>query len=298
MTLSIVLGALKSRLAREAASVNGVRTFIWSALTTPITPGGIASSLKTFGGIAKGFLIAQAISTLSSGLIFSFTAIWGMLIRATQFIWNFNWNATDKDLNASIKSAYNALGSTAGSTVGSALGYLLCGGLPTTLIASFNEPLALHIFDELGEEALQEVSGNLGILVRQTSALALQTAATFFYTNARSILRDSSDVFRSKLVASGVNKDKLEKAVQDYEKPWSFASKTEETIESIPNEFFKNFTEELVEEFSDSCIESGYIIASGIDSYLASAKAAYGGTLGDDELVEILIGRKSATPAP
>lgn len=50
--------------------------------------------------------------------------------------------------------------------------------------------------------------------------------------------------FVQKLKASGiVDGAKIDKALADRNKPWSFAQKTESAIESIPNEFWRNFTE-------------------------------------------------------
>lgn len=294
MTLSIILSSLGSRAARAASVAGGVRRFAVGALSSRVT-GDVVS--KLWNGFTRfgGFLVGRIISNLSQGLVFSFTALWGFVVSARQFLWNFNWNASDEELDASIKSAFNALGSSLGGTLGNALGWLACGALPGAVVMTFNEPLALHILKEVGEEALDEIAGNLSNLIRQTANSAVRAGFTYIYKNVRSLYRESSDTFRTRLYASGItNKETLDKAVADRNKPWSFASATEEAIESIPNEFLRNLVEEMAEEFSDSCIEAGYVVAGGIDSYLASARQAYGGILGVDRTVEILLNR---TPA-
>lgn len=298
MSLTIALATLNSRIQRSKQEIAGAATLAAAILTTPITPAAIRNVFTGFGAIARGFLTTFILTSVINFFTFSYVRIWQLLTSAVQFIWNFNWNASDTALTNGIKSSFNTLGGTLGTTVGSGLGYLVCGALPTATIMSFNEPLALHILEELGEEAVSEVASNVGNLVKQTGELMVKTATTYVYTNIRGLFRDSSEVFQAKLRNQGLNAEAITKSLEQRDKPWSFASKTEERIEAIPNEFLKNFTEELFEEFSDSCIESGYIIAQGIDSYIASARTAYNNTLGEEEIVEILLGRKSATPTP
>lgn len=298
MSLTIALATLNSRIQRSRAEIAGAAAFATAVLTTPITPAAISRVIQGAGAIARGFLTTFILTTVIDFFTFSYTRIWQLLTSAVQFVWNFNWNATDKSLTDNVKSSFDALGGTLGSTIGSGLGYLVCGALPTGLIMTFNEPLALHIFEELGEEAIEEVTGNLRTLILQTGALIVQTTTTYLYSNIRGLFKDSSDVFQAKLRNQGLNQEAINKSLEQRDKPWSFASKTEEKIEAIPNKFFQNFMEELFEEFSETCIEAGYMVAQGIDSYIASSRVAHNATLGDEEIIEILLGRKSATPAP
>lgn len=212
-----------------------------------------------------------------------------MVISAKQFLWNFNWNSTDTELDNNIKTAFNALGSTLGTTLGNTLGYIVCGALPTTAIATFNEPLALHILQELNEEGAEEIASNMAILIQQTGRLLSQVAFTWFYKNSRNLFNEMTQAARNKLGIA--NAGIAEAAAKANKEPWSFASAVEEKVESIDNKFLQNLIEEGIEEFDDACIEAGYIVAQGIDSYLAAAKAAHEGTWGPDETVRILLNR-------
>lgn len=288
-TISLLLSTLQSRTARAAVELNGARQFIWTALNTPITVGALT---KVFGGFLsalKGYLIASAISAIIQLTTLSFTNIWGMVVAAKQFIWNFNWNASDASLDASIKSAFNALGSQLGTTIGSTLGYLVCGALPASSLMTFNEPLALHVMEELTEEFAEEVGSNMAILVQQTARLLAQVALTNMYKNARSLYNEASNKFKQSFGISfpGVKEESAKASTE----PWSFAMAVEEKVESIDNQFMQNLIEEGLEEFDDACIDAGYIIAAGIDSYLAAARAANNGLLGPDETVQILLNR-------
>jgi hypothetical protein len=68
---------------------------------------------------------------------------------------------------------------------------------------------------------------------------------------------------------------------------WTIAKAVEKKIESIPNVFWKNFTEEMLEEGSEACIEAGFAVAGGIDAWLAQQAMQRNSLLGSDRTVEI-----------
>ena len=68
---------------------------------------------------------------------------------------------------------------------------------------------------------------------------------------------------------------------------WTIAKAVEKKIESIPNAFWKNFTEEALEEGSEACIEADFAVAGGIDAWLAQQAMQRNSLLGSDRTVEI-----------
>jgi hypothetical protein len=60
----------------------------------------------------------------------------------------------------------------------------------------------------------------------------------------------------------------------------------EEKIEQIPGFFWQEFTEELIEEAIDACIEAGYVVTSSVESYWASQRTGRQ-ILSDAKIVEI-----------
>lgn len=298
MTLSLQLSNLKSRAARAKVAVGGVRRFAVGALQTEVS-GDVVS--KLWNGFARsvGFLIGSTASLLFQGLAFSITSIVGLLVSTFQFVWNFNWNTDFNDSRSQLKSGLESLAGTLGGTVGNALGFLVCGGGATALIMTFNEPLALYIFKELGEEALQEISANLANLITQAAKLTAASAFTFLYASGRTLLTQGSTALYSQLIGQGkVTQKQIDDTKRAKKEPWSFSKGLQNLIESIPNQAIENFIEEGVEEFSDACIESGYIIEASISSYLSAAKIANGGILGTDQAVEILLNRQTEPETP
>ena len=299
MTLTIALARLASRTVRTSVTSTGVRRFASSAIKSETDDDGNIIS-KTVNGFSRfgGSLLSKITSSLFSGFTWTFSAIWGMCVSTFQFLWNFNWNVSDADLDAEIQSSITALGGTLGGTLGNALGYLTCGAIPGALIFTFNEPMGLHVLENVGEEALDEVAGNVANLIKQTFNLFTKYAFNYGYKNVRKLFREPDSKFRQRLISEGhMTKENIDKAVEERNKPWSFSIAFNNYVDSIPNEFLKNFVEEFVEEFSDACIEAGYVVAGGIDSFLAEQRAAHEMNLGSEQTVQLELIRESGQPA-
>lgn len=298
MPLNLDLANFASRSVRKAIGNNGVRRFAHSALEQKQDEGGNIFQ-KAWNGFSRfgGFLI-NVVGTVFNLGSFALSTLWGWFVSAVQFIWNFNWNASDEELDKSIVSQFNALGGTLGGTLGSALGYLACGAVPGAILFAFNEPMGAYVLREVGEEAFEEISANVAVLIRQTGNLLVKTTVTWLFKNIRNLWRKPDSEFKRQLIAKGnMSPEQINKALADRNKPWSFASATENLIESIPNEFLRNFTEELLEEFSDSCIEAGYVVTNSMDGYLAMNKLSNDGFFGKDKTIEITLNRDAETSA-
>lgn len=300
MPLNLNLANFGSRSARKAIGNNGIRRFARSALEQKQDEGGNIFQ-KAWNGFGRftGFLI-DGVKAIFGGLQFALGTLWGWFVSFSQFIWNFNWNASDEELDKSIVSSFNSLGGTLGGTLGSALGYLACGAVPGAILFAFNEPMGAYVLREVGEEAFDEIAGNVAALIRQTGNLLVKASVTWLYKNIRNLWRKPDSEFKRQLIAKGNMKpEDINKALADRNKPWSFALFTENLIESIPNEFLKNFVEELLEEFADSCIEAGYVVTNSMDSYLAMQKLSNDGFFGKERTIEITLNRDaepSTTP--
>lgn len=189
---------------------------------------------------------------------------------SAQFIWNFNWNITDDEINQQIKAKWDALGSMLGGMVGNFVGYLFCGVLPGATIFAFNEPLGAYVLKNVVEEMSEEFLGNLSAVIKYTFTSGIQSMLMTQYKNVRKLIKGNSKFI------GAVFGDKAEQAIKAWgekgSKPWSFASKMEEAVESIPNTFVKNFVEEFLEEAWEGCVEAGYVVANSVDAFLAGEK--------------------------
>jgi hypothetical protein len=266
MGLSLSRANLLSRAVRQ--SVTG------SGLTRKLNLSGKLQSNQNDGSGGSGGFIQNFFNTAMSwgkrffgflsaifrGVGFSFGAIFGAVVRASQAISTFDWNASDREIQEQINARNNALAGTWGATIGSGTGWLVGIGIGYGLtivcpvIGSAN--LAKLVAGEATLEALEEVGSTAINAVRQTAATLGTNALLSGYRRFRRAL--------------GINPP-------DSAPSWTISGKIEEKIDSIKNPTIRSFTEEFVDEFFDSFIEAGYIFAYELDSQLAAARAANAG---------------------
>ncbi len=171
---------------------------------------------------------------------------------------------------------------------------MVCGGIPAATIAVFNKPLAIHVLQELGEEAAEEIAGNVANLVRLLAQQAIRITFTTIFKNYRSLLRGAALGFARVLANTGLlTKEYVDNADKKRNEPWTFAEAIEERIEAIKDPKWENFFEELLEEFGEACIEAGYIVAGAADSFFAQQRLANDMYFGKEKTVEILLDRDS-----
>jgi hypothetical protein len=281
MGLAIELRSLASRVIRKEISDDiGVRKI--GSLDSVQNAGTIQGSGK--GGIL-GQLYRTAIGLVGcgfknisgfgwwlagvalGGISFSLTSLWSLLVTGSIALYHFNWNATDEDIDATIKSRWISFASLAGGTLGESLGFFTCGVLPAVTTFAFNEAAGAYLLKRVGPEFLEELAGNMSLVL---SASARSAAATYFalqYKNIRKILKSKSSPLRSLLPAKVID-NWGKKGTASY----TFAGDVEKRIESIKNPFLRSFTESFVEEFFEGCVEGGYILAAAGDSWLWEQK--------------------------
>lgn len=282
MAIDIKVGDLASRAIRNNVTPGGIKRFATSQYTA------IQNSEGGFGGfaieIAKkffGFLLWAVLGIVK----WSLTLIWQWVCSTVSFIWNFDWNKSDETIEAEWKASVNAFGSTLGSALGSTLGWAVTGAVGGAVAFAFNEPLAVHILNEFGEEALEEISQQMLGVLRSGFRVASRGSFNWLYKTGRSFIEGKSDDMYltdaqlAEAVANGSmtqeiadknkkGRDALKKSRE--RKPYSFALNWEKYVESIDNGFLKNFIEEFWEEFWDAVQEGGYVMFSSADAWYSS----------------------------
>lgn len=282
MAIDIKVGDLASRAIRQKVTPGGIRRFASAQYTAVQSQdGGVIGFLVDVGKRFFGFLF-----TVITGIVaWSLTTLWQWIVSTVSFLWNFDWNKSDEALDAELTSAINAFGSTLGGAVGNALGWIVAGAIGGTIAFCFNESLAVHILNDLGEEALEEISAQAVSVIRAGSRILSKAFFNWAYKKARAFVEGrSGEIYQTDAeldaqVASGKitkeiadknkkGRDSLKKSRE--RKPWSFAMQWEKYVESIPNEFLKNFVEDAFEEFFDAFSEAGYVMTSSADSWYAN----------------------------
>ncbi len=276
MGIAVAASSLASRAARQTATQNnsGIRKL--STLNRFLS----SSEQDDSGGLVGFFQRAFSFGAKGAGWIarnllqlgaLTFTSAWGWIVNTSFRLVNFDWNASDAELKQLASGGYTAAAAVWGSFVGSSLGWLTGIGLGygiSMLCPVIGGPvLARYIAAKVAGEAIEEITQALIAALRQTlSAMATQ-ASISLYINARKYLKR--------------NKDSLPIGVQEVVEEWgsdngprvTIAESFEKKVEKLPL-IQQIFVEEAVDEFFDSFIEAGYIIAGELDAAVAASKAA------------------------
>lgn len=287
MPLALNLSNFSSRRIRTASVAGGVRRIA----TTGTAQQGELEGFAAVWDITKKFgasLMSFAFAAIAHLLKFDFQKLWGQIVSGALFIWNFNWNITDAQIDDQIKQAEIALAAQQGTLRGQALGRVICGIVPAIGVAVFNQPLALYMMRELGEDSADEIASNLATLVslqfQQTSRVAFFT----LFKNHRTLFRGAAKGFADAMVRLGqFNQADVDKMNKKRNQPWSFSNAKDEQIEGIKNPVDRAYWESLWDEFQDSCIEAGFIIAGAADGFFAQQKMANQSQFGTERIIEI-----------
>lgn len=288
MSLTLAVNAFKSRVARKAATGGKIRKFAANA-------GSKVAKQPTgfFGKLWNGFakfsvsLLGKVWDLLGGFLSWSATAIWATCVAAKDFLFNFDWNPSDAKLDSDIKNAFKPLAGLLGATLGKATGYILCGAIPGAVIFSFNEALGYHILKELGEEALDEFAGEIANIIQTGFRSLGQASFAFAHKQIRTLWRETDDKFKKRLASTGLKESEVNRAIAERNKPFIIRENIDKKVESVKNESLRDFIENFLEEFDSGCVEAGYVVAGGIDSYLAEQKASKEIFQGKEQNIEV-----------
>lgn len=290
MALTLARTALASHRTRTAIRSSGGRRYSSSLSSRRggSSSGGILGKIKSvFSGLVG--LVGNAVNKILEFIGFSFSKLAEWICDGVGFIWNFNWNVSDEDLDKAKKAMWDAAGGHLGEIVGKTIGWSVCGLGAAGAIAVFNQPLALYVAKEVGEEAYDEILGSVANFVRASSVSLLKAVVIDSYKNVRKWLKNPSNPFYKTL------KKRFGKSLDNWGKPgakeFSFASWTQEKIESLPDGFIQNFVENAWENFTESCREAFVVVGGSVDNYLAmsalSSRSMTSSILGGTQTVEI-----------
>ncbi|MEM6836894.1 MAG: hypothetical protein AAF609_08555 [Cyanobacteria bacterium P01_C01_bin.120] len=196
--------------------------------------------------------------------------VWSGLIATLTRVAVFDWNQTDEELsrlqegnNLAMFAAWGSLiGSGAGWLTGIGIGYGIGMAMPVIGGAS----LARAISSATTLEAIEEVQATLRAAVTQTVESQANNAIIGIYRRYRTMFRSADKEQLSQLLGDNVATYITETWGTESAPSFTIAGKIEDTIDSIPWDWLRVLTENAVEEYLDSIIESGYVIANQLDT--------------------------------
>lgn len=204
-----------------------------------------------FTGLAKVALGTAANAILGNPI----GACIRFLVRSAQFLYNFNWNATDKQYEEQQKEALKRLYSAAGTVMGTTVGGLACGFIGGVALVKLNVANLARLWEVAGDDLKDEIVASCNSLLAQSTNFVITSTFTEIYKNSRKAIK----FFTGNGKALKPFLPNLAKGVEAWGeeggKPWTFAKQVEEFVESIDDKNLQAFTETFIESAMDSCTE-------------------------------------------
>jgi len=219
---------------------------------------GATASLRALGGRAlavlgaPGALVTRWLAGVTTGAIIRWCT--GNVVK----LLNYNFNATDEELDNQVKAAQVSLWRIAGGTAGALLGNALCGIIPGAAVVRIN-PAKLAAIAEVDKELYEEIMPHIKNMIMGTANVAKRIGFTQIYKNVRKLIKSQSPLVRQ---ISPSLANKIDKWGAPGSKPWTINGAVEEKIEQIQDTGIKAYYENLWEEFVESCTEALFVMST------------------------------------
>lgn len=273
MSLTLRVKDLTSRAVREAIGERGTRVIDTSLAFSDAGQGptGFVQRALAVASRFGGWLVGSATSLISWGLSqINFGRIWGWMVRTVSRVAVFNWNATDSQIASLQASNTLALFAVWGSATGSTLGWLtgvgVGYGLGLAVPVIGGASLARTIAGATSAEAIDEIQAVLRAALSQTAETAANNLLLEGYKRLRGLLKRTPRDFVERYLGETLAGWMYEHWGVDGAPTLTFAGAIESEIESITSDKVQAFVENAVEEYLDSFIESGFVIAQELDA--------------------------------
>lgn len=266
---------------------------------TKLAPrGGLEGLIEFLWNAGKGF--AGWLFTIGRRFLeFSATAIWGTIVNLTTAIAAFDWNATDTALYNAIQARNTSLYSIWGSFIGAGLGWFtgLAVGAGVSLIVPVIGGAALSRFVLLkaGKEAVEELLPQLLNAIRMTVQLWTADRLTELYIDYRWVIKGLGKEALTAIYGPDTAHWILNFWGKEGGPNMSITQQIEESIEGIKDKNWRAFVDSANEEFWDSFIEAGFVVASTIDEAYAQSRQSSQTALGTARSLEIELDAKAET---
>lgn len=256
MAITIIGRTLRSFTTRLAI---GTRTISPTGTTTTTGVKGFLSRLAgfAFGVITKFFSL-------------SISSIFGMLVQAYFAIKTFDWNQTDKQIEEKIKANNKAVRDGLAPVIGKTLGFGTVR-LANFIIGRLAPRLPGSSAGTVRGINIPVLSGRIGLALAEEGNEEIRGAVLGWLTTVRTAMI-SNLVMSFVLTARSLKFFGME-SITTPRPNGSFAEKIETEIKKLPDDW-ENFAEDLLEEFEESIIEAGYVVAFEIDDYFISQREA------------------------
>jgi uncharacterized protein YaaR (DUF327 family) len=221
---------------------------------------------------------------------FKYTEIFSFLVRSSNSLSTFDWNATDKELRAKYKELNeemaSAWGAVFGRGIGSATAIALGGGAALMLPKISGARLATQVMGAASEQAKEELIDEVADALRETRGKAGNMLALEGFIRYRQLMKKMP----KGVLVGFYGEETAEWIINGWGSEdgasYKISEKIDEKIENIQNSIIQEFVREAVEGFSDAFIDTGFVIAQEFDESLRQYQLANSG-LEDFDVIEV-----------
>lgn len=292
-SLALITKSKAMRLLATQAT-DGIRRF-----KKPDDGGFLGAIIKVGRDLIGG--LWDGVNMLLSWLPGAATLIWGGIVQATNEIINFDFNTTDEAIDKSIQAFQDRWYEQLGETLGGLVGWSIGGLLPSLVLFKFNPVWGLSVLANVGEEMYDELVGEVSVLARMTAQAWIREQGLRLFMGARAYIKRMAEESDGSIIGDDIQAIAdafpwIKRAAKNWgekgTKPWIIAREIEEKIESIGNSSLRSLVEGFWDNLGDSVVEAGFVVAGGIDSFLAEQQIAKNLARGKERVIEIAYNRK------
>ena len=217
--------------------------------------------------LGKNFIVNVG-GMISSMLQFSATQIVEWIKEAAEFVWEFNWNISDQEIDAQIQQLYEAFQIRVMGVLGSTIGRLIPIGIGGAMAFYVNPTMAKLLVTQVSDDFLIDLINDMGGLLRLVGKSVVIAGVLQTYKTARNLIKAAykDPIIRGIATRAGISEEAINSWGDKKKGSWSFAEAVEEKIENIPGEKTRQMAEEFLENFSDGFWDYSLIVAQTWDA--------------------------------
>ena len=229
-------------VARETFGSLAIRNNMTGGTGTRVVQGfgDIAQSnswWESLFNLAKNFIV-NAAGMIANMLKFSATQVVDWVLEAATFVYEFNWDVSDEQIQTQIKQLYVSFELRVVEILGRNLGSLVAVGIGGGLAFYVNPMLAKLLLAQVADEIFQELIGDMSGLLSLMGKSLVTAGFLQSYKTARSFIKHAYRNPQIKALAQsiGISDEAINSWGDSQVEDWSFSSKVEEKIESLGDE--------------------------------------------------------------
>jgi len=218
-----------------------------------------STSGKILSKVAR--LAVSAFGSVARFFVLDFSSLWDTIVNAYFVIKDFDWNASDKEIEKMIEANNQAIATRAAASLGEQLGFGVVRlanfflGKAAQAASSIKVPvlsarIGLALAEEQNDEAMAAVRSFLG--AASVALVSNQFLSSILYLRRNELFGQKS-----------ITNDDLPNG--------SISEKIEQKTEKLP-EFWREPARAFIDGFEDGIISAGYVVATEIDDVVAALR--------------------------